>query len=112
MNLSLAEAIFWIAALACVAAQIALLRSSFNVKNEKRSELVPASPRSVELAWAILPALVLSVLLFATWRKVSEREDHMRMEHAPTGEDHMHVDHTPTGIDSAHQESNRVIPRG
>ena len=70
MNLSLAEAIFWIAALACVAAQIALLRSSFRMKNSSKSELVPASPRTVELAWAILPALALSVLLFATWRKV------------------------------------------
>ena len=70
MNLSLAEAIFWMAALACVVAQIALLRSSFNRKEEKKSELVPASPRAVELTWAILPALVLTVLLFATWQKI------------------------------------------
>lgn len=70
MNLSLAEAIFWIAALACVVAQVALLRSSFSTKTENRSELVPASPRVVELAWAVLPAVALTVLLFATWKRI------------------------------------------
>ena len=85
MNLSLAEAIFWIAALACVAAQIALLRSSFKMKKGSKSELVPASPRPVELAWAILPALALSVLLFATWRKVAQREEHQQMDHSEMG---------------------------
>ena len=85
MNLSLAEAIFWIAALACVAAQIALLRSSFKMKKDMRSELVPASPRPVELAWAILPALALSVLLVATWRQVAEREEHEQMDHSALG---------------------------
>jgi len=72
MNLSLAEAIFWIAALACVPAQFALLRSSFGIREDSKSELVPASPRSVELAWAILPAVALCVLLFMTWRRVVE----------------------------------------
>jgi hypothetical protein len=71
VTLSPAEAIFWIAALACVVAQFALLRSSFMIKKDSKSELVPASPRAVELAWAILPALVLCVLLVATWRKVA-----------------------------------------
>ena len=85
MNQSLAEAIFWIAALACVAAQIALLRSSYKMKNGSKSELVPASPRPVELAWAILPALALSVLLFATWRKVAAREQHHDMDHSTVG---------------------------
>ena len=70
MNPSLAEAIFWIAALACTTAQIALLRSSLRIKQEQKSELVPASPRAVELTWAIVPALILVVLLFATWEKI------------------------------------------
>jgi heme/copper-type cytochrome/quinol oxidase subunit 2 len=70
VNLSLAEAIFWIAAVACIAAQFALLRSSFSIRKDSKSDLVPASPRSVELAWAILPALVLFVLLVLTWRRV------------------------------------------
>jgi hypothetical protein len=70
MNLSLAEAIFWIAALACLTAQIALLRSGFSMETDKKSELVPASPRAVELMWSVLPAVILSLLLFATWRKI------------------------------------------
>ena len=70
MNLSLAEAIFWIAALACIVAQFALLRSSFRIKKDSKSELVPGSPRPVELAWAILPALLLSALLVVTWQKI------------------------------------------
>jgi heme/copper-type cytochrome/quinol oxidase subunit 2 len=70
MNLSLAEAIFWIAALACLTAQIALLRSGFSIETEKKSELVPDSPRAIELTWSVLPALILSVILFATWRKI------------------------------------------
>jgi hypothetical protein len=81
MNLPLAEAIFWIAALACVVAQTALLRSSLSTKVEQRSDLVPVSRRSSEFAWAILPALVLTVLLFATWRRISERDEHQHMDH-------------------------------
>jgi heme/copper-type cytochrome/quinol oxidase subunit 2 len=84
MNLSLAEAIFWIAALACVVAQLALLRSSFSTKAEKRSELVPASPRGTELVWAVLPAVALSVLLFVTWRRVTAPDEHMHMDHSTT----------------------------
>lgn len=85
MNLSLAEAIFWIAALACIAAQFALLRSSFRIKSEQRSELVPGSPRSVELAWAFVPAVVLCLLLFATWRKIVEPDEHRHMDHSTMG---------------------------
>ena len=70
MNLSLAEAIFWIAAFACTAAQIALLRSSFNAKQDQKSELVPASSRASELIWAIVPAFFLALLLLATWGAV------------------------------------------
>ena len=55
------------------------------LKKDNKSELVPGSPRSVELAWAILPALVLSVLLVVTWRKVAEREEHRHMDHSAAG---------------------------
>lgn len=85
MNLSLAQAIFWIAALACIAAQFALLRSSFRMKNERRSELVPGSPRSVELTWAFLPAVILCVLLIVTWRRVTETGEHRNMDHSTMG---------------------------
>ena len=83
MNQPLAETIFWIAAAACVIAQLAILRSTFAARNAKQSELVPtASPRG-ELAWAIIPAIALGVVLTATWQRIEAREAHMgTMDHS------------------------------
>jgi hypothetical protein len=79
MNQPLAETIFWIAAAACLVAQLAILRSTFAARSAKQSELVPtASPRG-ELAWAIIPALALGVVLTATWQRIEAREAHMGM---------------------------------
>jgi len=79
MNQPLAETIFWIAAAACAIAEIAILRFSFAAQRANKSELVPAAPRSGEIAWAIIPALALIAVLFATWQKIEARESHMRM---------------------------------
>lgn len=79
MNQPLAETIFWIAAVACVIAELAILRSTFAARPANKSELVPsASPRG-ELAWAIIPALALVVVLTATWQRVEARDAHLRM---------------------------------
>lgn len=93
MNQPLAETIFWIAAVACVIAELAILRSTFAARSSHKSTLVPsASPRS-EVVWAILPGLALAFLLTATWRRIEAREahttpmDHPGMHHsmaAPT----------------------------
>jgi heme/copper-type cytochrome/quinol oxidase subunit 2 len=89
MNQPLAETIFWIAAVACVIAELAILRSTFSARRVKKSDLVPsASPRG-ELAWAIIPALALVVVLTATWRRIEARDvdkgmmNHPDMEHLP-----------------------------
>jgi len=79
MNQPLAETIFWIAAVACVIAEVAILRSTFVAQRANRSELVPASPRSGELAWAVIPALALVAVLLATWQRVEARGSHMQM---------------------------------
>ncbi|HMG71286.1 MAG TPA: hypothetical protein VK544_09250 [Gemmatimonadaceae bacterium] len=79
MNQPLAETIFWIAAAACVIAEAAILRSTFMVRLANRSELVPASPRRGEIAWAIIPALALVAVLLATWQRIEARESHMQM---------------------------------
>jgi heme/copper-type cytochrome/quinol oxidase subunit 2 len=81
MGQPLAETIFWIAALACAVAEIAILRSTFVVRRANKSELVPAISRSGEIAWAIIPAVALSAVLVATWQKVQARESHMMMNH-------------------------------
>lgn len=79
MNQPAAEAIFWIAALACVIGELMILRSSFAVTRKAQSDLVPSAPRSGELAWAIIPAIGLAVLLFFTWQRVDARNAHMQM---------------------------------
>ena len=88
MNQPLAETIFWIAAAACIVAEIAILRSTFAAKPTDKSELVPAASRSSELAWAIVPAVALSVVLVATWKRVETRESHMQMmmDHSQMGD--------------------------
>ena len=79
MNQPLAETLFWIAAVACVIAELAILRSTFSARRAKKSELVPsASPRG-ELAWALIPALALGVVLTATWQRIEARDPRMRM---------------------------------
>lgn len=97
MNQPLAETIFWIAAVACIIAEVAILRSTFAARYANKSELVPASPRSVELAWAVIPALALSVVLFATWQKIEAREAHMQMmDHSGMGHTMQMPPATPT----------------
>ena len=79
MNQPLAGAIFWIAAAACVVAEIAILRSTYAARRVFKSDLVPAASRGGEITWAIIPAVMLVVLLGATWRRIEAREAHMRM---------------------------------
>ena len=79
MNQPVAETIFWIAVVACAVAEVAILRSTFAARRSNRSELVPASSRSGELAWAVIPALALSAVLVATWQRIEARESHMQM---------------------------------
>jgi heme/copper-type cytochrome/quinol oxidase subunit 2 len=83
MNQPLAETLFWIAAVACAIAELAILRSTFAARRAEKSELVPsASPRG-ELVWAVIPALALGVVLTATWQRIEARATHMKtMDHS------------------------------
>ena len=86
MNQPLAETIFWIAVVACAVAEVAIVRSTFFARRANKSELVPASSRSGELAWAIVPALALCAVLVATWQRIEARESHMQiMDHSGMG---------------------------
>jgi heme/copper-type cytochrome/quinol oxidase subunit 2 len=82
MNQPLAEGIFWIAVLACIVAEIAILRSTYAARKVEKSALVPEASRSGEIVWAIVPAVALSVLLIATWQKIQAHEAHMMMDHS------------------------------
>jgi heme/copper-type cytochrome/quinol oxidase subunit 2 len=79
MSQPLAETIFWIAAVACVIAEIAILRSTFAARRATKSELVPSSSTRSEVAWAIIPAVALALVLTATWQRIEARESHMQM---------------------------------
>ncbi|HEX9129902.1 MAG TPA: hypothetical protein VF850_12145 [Gemmatimonadaceae bacterium] len=86
MNQPLAEMIFWIAVVACAVAEIAILRSTFVARRANKSELVPASPRGGEIAWAAIPAVALCAVLIATWQRIEARESHMQMmDHSGMG---------------------------
>ena len=72
LSLPLREAIFWIAAVVCIIAGLAILRSTLRV-SRAATELVPGAeptlPRgrpAVEIMWAILPAVVLLIVLVVT----------------------------------------------
>jgi heme/copper-type cytochrome/quinol oxidase subunit 2 len=88
MNQPLAETLFWIAAVACAIAELAILRSTFLARRAKKSELVPSASQRGELAWAVIPALALSLVLTATWQRIQARDprshmiDHSGMQHS------------------------------
>jgi heme/copper-type cytochrome/quinol oxidase subunit 2 len=82
MNQPLAEGIFWIAAFACIVAEIAILRSTYAARKIEKSALVPEASRGGEIVWAIVPAVALSVLLIATYQKIQAREAHVMMDHS------------------------------
>lgn len=84
MSQPLAEGIFWIAVLACIVAQIAILRSTHAARKVEKSALVPAASRAGEIVWAIVPVVALSVLLVATWQKIEARDAQMMMDHSGT----------------------------
>jgi heme/copper-type cytochrome/quinol oxidase subunit 2 len=79
MSQPVAAAIFWIAALMCLVAEIAVLRSTYLARGANKSALVPAAPRAREITWAVIPAIALVVLLTATWQKIEARGAHMQM---------------------------------
>lgn len=65
-----ADLIFWIALACCAVAQIAIIRSILLVTPSASTTAgtTPRSGRFAEIAWAILPAAMLGVVFWATWR--------------------------------------------
>ena len=75
------SALFWIAAACCVVAELAILRSLLfgSARDAERQSAAVGtrgasrSPRPVEIAWALLPAIGLIVVLYLTWRALDAR---------------------------------------
>lgn len=63
----MSDVIFWCAALCCALAQAAIVRSALRARAERPDGT--ASPvKAIEVAWTVLPALMLVLVLFFTWR--------------------------------------------
>lgn len=72
MSPTVATAMFWIAATCCIVAQIALIVSAIRspMSGSADSADVAMPRRSGEIAWTILPAIGLVLLLLFTWKAV------------------------------------------
>jgi len=64
-----AEIVFWIAALCCAVAQVAILRAVFLPRRTEPATTIHTS-RNAEILWAVIPAVALAALLAATWQTI------------------------------------------
>lgn len=80
MTASFAAALFWLSVICCVVAEVAIVRATLRVSRlsgepvataPSGTSAMPRPRRGLELLWVVLPALVLAVVLGATWRAVS-----------------------------------------
>ncbi|MEO8879778.1 MAG: hypothetical protein ABI446_05230 [Gemmatimonadaceae bacterium] len=58
--------IFWLAALCCALSQVAIVRSALRARAQ-RPDGTAAPPRAIEVAWTVVPGLVLIMVLIFTW---------------------------------------------
>ena len=61
------DVIFWLAALVCALSQAAIVRSALRARAQ-RPDGTAAPTRAIEVAWTILPAVMLVFVLVFTWR--------------------------------------------
>ena len=72
--MSLRHVVFLLCAAACAAAHVAILVSVARRAAKRVDAGVPAPRRGLEIFWALLPAVVLALVLTATWDRVNARE--------------------------------------
>jgi heme/copper-type cytochrome/quinol oxidase subunit 2 len=63
----ISDAIFWLAAACCALAQAAIVRSALRARAQ-RPDGSAAPSRPIEVAWTVVPALALALVLVLTWR--------------------------------------------
>lgn len=61
---------FWLSVICCVVAQAAIVRSAIRATPHVRAgeDAVPRPHYGTEIAWTLLPAVGLALLLVFTWR--------------------------------------------
>ena len=70
MQLSFADGLFWTSVACCALAQLCILRS-VGVRHhvpEPTAAMLPRSRGTLEVLWAVVPALALAAVLVFTWR--------------------------------------------
>ncbi len=72
--MSLPYAVFAVAVVACAVAHGAILVSVVRRASTASSPDVPRPRLAVEIMWAVIPAIVLALVLAATWERVRDRE--------------------------------------
>jgi len=68
MSTDFRDVIFWIIVVFCAAAQLFIIRAVLRTVPRATTSSVPVPRRSLEIAWVILPALLLTVTLIGAWR--------------------------------------------
>ena len=69
----------------CAIAQVFIIRSIQSVRQQTPSADVPRSRDTLELVWAVLPAIALGVLLHFTWRAIKSHQAASGEAHASSG---------------------------
>jgi hypothetical protein len=64
--------VFAVCVAACLVAHVAIVRSVLRARGVASDPGVPRPRLVVEIAWALVPALALALVLTATWSKVQD----------------------------------------
>jgi heme/copper-type cytochrome/quinol oxidase subunit 2 len=86
----LGDAIFWIAAVCCLVAQTAIIRSTLRSHTPAPAgQQMPRPRTAVELAWVLLPALALAGVFALTWRAMHETQITPSSQVSAAGVEHL-----------------------
>jgi heme/copper-type cytochrome/quinol oxidase subunit 2 len=84
MSPAITTTLFWVAVGSCAIGQMALIwsavRAPMSGSTESASMRMPS--RASEVAWTIVPAIALAVLLVFTWRAVARQVNGLSEPHA------------------------------
>jgi heme/copper-type cytochrome/quinol oxidase subunit 2 len=88
--MTIRSALFWVTAACCVFAELAILRSLLfgrareaEAKDSMGAARAAHASRPADIAWAILPAVGLALVLYLTWRAVdAPREPAATISHS------------------------------
>jgi hypothetical protein len=85
MSPIVAQIVFWTAAACCFLAQVALVQSAVRspMAGSRDTAAVVMPRRSSEIAWSIVPAIALALVLAFTWRAMHPTVRHEM--HLPAG---------------------------